>query len=84
MFFFTLAFSSVSATMLIMLRRGPVQASALASAYEPREMVTLRLERLLRNGFVERVGDRLVMTSKGMKFHGAFSALRWFFGHESN
>jgi len=81
MFIFTLAFSSVSATMLVMLRRGPVQTTALASAYDPRDMVKLRLERLLRIGFVVRDGERLVVTQKGMRYHRIFSSLRRFFGH---
>ena len=83
-FLFTLALSSVSATMLIMLRRGPVQASALASVYEPREMVTLRLDRLLKNGIVERVSGRLSVTEKGELLHRIFSGLRRFFRHESS
>lgn len=81
-FCFTLALSSVSATMLIMLRRGPVPSSALASAYEPREMVNLRLDRLISNGFAERRAGRLAVTAKGMRLHNAFAALRRFFGHD--
>lgn len=81
MFVFTLVLSSVSATMLIMLRRRSVKASAFTSAYDPREMVFLRLERLLRNGFVERVDGRLAVTSKGMTVHKAFKRLQQFLGH---
>jgi hypothetical protein len=47
--------------MLIMLRQGPVQALALASVYEPREMVKLRLDRLLKNGLIERASDRFTV-----------------------
>ena len=82
-FLFTLVLSSVSATMLIMLRQGPVQVSALASVYEPREMVNLRLDRLLKNGMVERAAGRLSLTGKGELLHRVFSSLRRFFGHES-
>jgi|SRR5579859_2892581 len=81
MFCFTLAISSVSATMLIMLRQGPVQASALASVYEPREMVKLRLDRLLKTGFIERSSGRFFMSRKGERLHRIFSDLRKFFGH---
>lgn len=82
-FLFTLVLSSVSATMLIMLQRGPVQASALASVYEPREMVKVRLDRLLKHGFVERASGRISVTEKGARLHRIFSGVRRFFGHES-
>ena len=81
-FCFTLVLSSVSATMLIMLRRGAVDASALAGAYDPRGMVKLRLDRLIKNGFIAREAERLVVTPRGMQLHRTFSALRGFFGHE--
>jgi hypothetical protein len=82
-FLFTLVLSSVSATMLIMLRRGPVQASALASVYEPQEMVRLRLDRLLEHGLVERASGRFSLTEKGERLHRVFTGLGMFFGHES-
>jgi hypothetical protein len=82
MFCFTLVLSSVSATMLIMLRTGPVATLVLASVYDPGEMVQLRLNRLLNNGFIDRVKGRLSVTAQGMKYHKAFTALRAFFGHE--
>jgi hypothetical protein len=82
-FLFTLVLSSVSATMLIMLRREPVQASALASVYEPREMVKVRLDRLIKHGFVERASGRFSVTEKGERLHRIFTGVRRFFGHES-
>jgi hypothetical protein len=81
-FSFTLVLSSVSATMLIILRGGPVQASALASVYDPREMVNLRLERLLTAGFIERASGRFLLTEKAKRLHRVFTALRRFFDHE--
>lgn len=82
MFCFTLVLSSVSATMLIMLRDGPIATLALASVYDPDKMVQLRRDRLLRNGFLERAKGRIAVTAQGMKYHKAFKALRSFFGHE--
>ena len=81
-FLFTLVLSSVSATILIMLRRGSVQPSALASVYEPREMVRLRLDRLLKSDLLERASDRFSVTEKGARLHRIFTGLRRFFGHE--
>lgn len=82
-FLFTLVISSVSATVFIMLRRGPVQASALACAYDPQEMVNLRLEGLLRTKFIERASGRFTVTGRGKRLHCIFTGLRQFFGHES-
>ena len=82
-FCFTLVLSSVSATMLILLRRGPVQASALVSVYEPEEMVSLRIDRLLKTGLIERATGRLSVTGKGKRLHRIFNGLRIFFGHGS-
>lgn len=81
-FCFTLVLSSVSATMLIMLRGGPVATRALIAVYDPEKMVKLRLDRLLQNGFLQRVQERITVTAQGMKYHKAFEALRVFFGHE--
>jgi hypothetical protein len=83
MFCFTLVLSSVSATMLIMLRDGPIAKLTLASVYDPDKMVQLRLDRLLRNGFLEHAKGRIAVTAQGMKYHKAFTALRVFFGHET-
>jgi len=81
MFCFTLVLSSVSVTMLIILRRGALAVSALTSTYDSRGMVKLRLDRLIKHGFIERKGERLVVTSRGMRLHRAFGALQLFFGH---
>ncbi len=81
LFCFTLVLSSVSATMLIMLRNGPVATRALIAVYDPDKMVQLRLDRLLQNGFLEREKGRLTVTVQGMKYHRAFKVLRGFFGH---
>ena len=82
LFFFTLAVSSVSATMLIILRKGPMQASTLERTHDSRGMVKLRLDRLIKNGFIEHKDNRLTVTAKGMRLHQTFSALRRFFRHE--
>lgn len=81
MFCFTLVLSSVSVTMLIMLRQGPVTDSSLISIYAPDEMVQLRLGRLIKTGFIEQDGRRLAVTEKGAKLHRIFFALKRFFGH---
>ena len=81
LFCFTLVLSSVSATILIMLRKGHVAKQELIAVYDPDQMVQLRLDRLLQNGFLEGGKGRLAVTVQGMKYHKAFTILRVFFGH---
>lgn len=83
MFCFTLVLSSVSVTMLIMLRQGPVTDSSLISIYAPEEMVQLRVSRLIKTGFLKQEGENLTVTIKGMKLHRIFFGLRRFFQHDS-
>ena len=81
LFCFTLVLSSVSATMLIMLRQKSIEAGVLASVYDPKEMVQIRLNRLLNNGFLDKAKGRLTVTAKGMKYHRIFTVLSAFFEH---
>jgi hypothetical protein len=81
MFCFTLVISSVSVTMMIMLRQGPIANAELASTYDTHEMVQLRVGRLIKTGLIERNGSRLAVTLKGKKLHRIFFVLRRFFGH---
>jgi len=80
-FLFTLTLSSVSATMLIMLRRGPVPPAALASVYKPAEMVQLRVERMQQQGLVRQIDGRLSAADRGRSLHRVFVSLRSFFRH---
>jgi hypothetical protein len=82
-FCFTLVLSSVSVTLLITLRRGPLAASALKVAYDPHEMVELRLTRLIKQGLIVQKGDQTAVTAAGMRLHRAFAALQRFFRHET-
>ena len=81
MFSFTLVISSISATTLAMLRRGPVPLANLSAVYRPDEMVQLRVGRLLDTGFLSSESGRVILTAKGRKTHAAFSRLSRFFGH---
>lgn len=82
-FSFTLVISSISATTLVMLRRGSVPLADLTAVYKPDEMVQLRVGRLLDTGFLRREPGRVVLTAKALKLHAAFSRLSRFFGHAS-
>jgi len=83
MFLFTLVVSSVSATILILLRRGPISESTLKAAYDPQGMVRLRLERLIKQGLITKVAEGYAVTAAGARLHRAFSALRRFFRHDT-
>lgn len=82
-FSFTLVLSSISATTLVILRRGPLPLADLSAVYKPEEMVQLRVARLLDTGFLSRESGRVVLTAKALKIHAAFSTLSRFFGHAS-
>jgi hypothetical protein len=81
-FCFTLVLSSVSVTVLILLLRGAVPLGALSARYDPRAMVTLRLDRLIQQGLVSRSEGRIAVTARGMRLHRTFTFLQRFFGHE--
>ena len=81
LFFSTLVISSVSVAMLLLLYKSPVPESELIRVHEPREMVQLRVDRLLANGFLTRSGDQLLLTEKGRRLHHTFQRLRTFFCH---
>lgn len=81
MFTFTLLIGSVSVTILLALRRGPVDVAGIASRFEPEEMVRVRIERLVSAGFVVRDGKRLLIAPKGRALHYVFFVLRRFSGH---
>jgi hypothetical protein len=80
-FCFTLAMSSISATMLIMLRQRPLQVADLVNLYKPDEMVRLRVDRLVKTGVIDLSAGRLTLTDRGRRLHAAFSILSRFFGH---
>jgi hypothetical protein len=82
-FCFTLVLSSVSVTMLILLRGGPVSVSALTTKYDPQGMVDLRLERLVQQGLIVERGGHFAVTPVGMRLHRAFAALQRFFRHDA-
>jgi hypothetical protein len=81
-FCFTLVISSVSVTMLMLLQQTPMEISTFTRTYDPREMVNLRVDRLIKYGFIERKGTQFVVGSKGMRLHRVFGILRRFFRHE--
>jgi hypothetical protein len=81
-FAFTLVLTSVSVAMLVLLRKGAIEVSALSNRYEPRGMVQLRLERLLKQQLVTRDGERIVVTAAGRRVLKTSAALRRFFRHE--
>lgn len=81
-FCFTLIISSVSAIWLRRLFRGSVETAALAEAYSPTWMVEMRLDRLVENGFLVRVGEGYQLTEKGRSLIGTFGRLRSIFKHE--
>lgn len=81
-FLFTLVHSSVSAVWLRRLRRGEIEAAALARQYDPAWMVESRLDKLVRSGLLVRTGGAYRLTDQAHRLIATFGRLRAFFGHD--
>lgn len=79
-FLFTLAVSSVSASILRTLRSGLATSGRLNELYNPGAMVGRRVDRLYRSGFLARSSMGFALTRRGRTMQGAFSVLKRFFG----
>ena len=82
-FFFTLVIGSISVATLIALRESKVEEEVFLRRADTTAMVKVRLERLVKNGFVLRTNGRYGLTGKGMRVHRVFAALRRFFRHDA-
>jgi hypothetical protein len=82
LFLSTLVHSSVSAVWLRRLRRGSMEAEAMAKLYDPAWMVASRFERLTENGFLAPAHGSHQLTPKARKVLRIFGSLRAFFGHD--
>ncbi|MCC7368889.1 MAG: hypothetical protein IT306_10730 [Chloroflexi bacterium] len=81
-FLFTLVISSVTVSMLLRLRQGPLPEAVLTEEAQSSAMVAMRLEQLERNGFIRTEGGRYVPLSSAQRLTAAFVALRTILGHE--
>lgn len=82
-FLFTLIMSSVSAIWLRRLSRGSAEQSALAEFYSAAQMVDVRVQRLVDNGFLTPDGESYRLTEKARRLIASFDRLRRFFGHDT-
>jgi hypothetical protein len=84
-FLFTMTISSISANILVLLAHKPMSVEDVRSRYDSRNMVRMRLERLVQNGFLEMDGSRkrLSPSPKGVWFTRAFTGLRILFRFSS-
>ena len=80
-FLFTLVSSSVSASLLIMLRTGSFTQMELDEHYSSTLMVDRRLDRLLATGLLGANSSGYVLTDKGRALLAVFKALKRFFRH---
>jgi hypothetical protein len=81
LFLFTLTISSVSANLLLALRRQALTEVELEEQYDSRKMVAQRLARLEALGLLGRNSDRLRPTLSGLRATARWSAFRRFFRH---
>jgi hypothetical protein len=81
LFLFTLTISSVSANLLLALRRKALTEEELEEQYDSRKMVAQRLARLEAVGLLGRSGDTLRPTPSGLRATARWAAFRRFFRH---
>jgi hypothetical protein len=81
-FIFTFAYSSISANLLVQLRRQAMDIDQIDNLYADDAMVRERIDVLQQNGFIDSSGDHIATTAKGRRFTAIFNAARQFFGHQ--
>jgi DNA-binding HxlR family transcriptional regulator len=80
-FLFTLVGSSVSASLLIRMRRGNISIAEIDRIYSSHSMVEERLETLKKHAFITRSPDGWTLTGKGKRVLVLFRTLRRIFRH---
>jgi hypothetical protein len=80
-FLFTLTLSSVSANLLLALRRQALTVAEIEKLYDSRKMVDQRLARLEALRLLRRTEDRLLPTPAGLKAKARWLSLRKIFRH---
>lgn len=83
-FIFTMAYSSVSANLLIRLRHRAMTQAEIDQLYDDRAMIRERLEGLRHTGLIEASGDAWSVTSKGLRLARLVNATQGVFGHQYN
>jgi hypothetical protein len=80
-FLFTMVSGSISVSLLLALRKGPVLVDKLPALYSSYGMISRRFEKLTKSGLLEHRRGRYMITGKGRRIVAAFQRLRLFFGH---
>lgn len=79
LFLFTMATTSISVQLLLLLRRSPLKRQEIEQRYSGRTMADLRLGRLVFTGLLDVVDGQHRPTAKGRRFAHCFFVLRSFF-----
>jgi len=78
-FLVTLVDSSISVSLLLLLRRGSSSRAEIDHLSSSRAMVASRLEKLRMNGLLRRAGSSYALTGRGLRLLVLFRVLRVFF-----
>ncbi len=81
-FLFTLALSSISANLLAKLHAESMTTAEVETLYDSRLMVSNRVERLIKSGFMDRSPSGVVISVRGKRLLRTLNRLRSFFGHD--
>ena len=72
---------SISVSLLLTLRNGPVKVEGLRALYSSKGMISRRLEKLTGAGLLEHSHGGYTITGKGRRLVAAFHRLLMFFNH---
>ena len=79
----TFAANSVSASLMIRLRRQPITADELVKSYSTRAMVERRIDQLCAGGFMMEARGQFQLLRRGKLLAQTFVIARSFFKHRS-
>ena len=84
LFCFTLVLSSVSVLLLISLREKNIEIFNLYKDSYSKEMVKIRINNLIKNSYLNKKENIILITRKGINLHNNFSKISFFFNHRKS
>ena len=74
--------ASISASLLVRLRRGAMGEEAIGKAYSSESMISIRLDRMYNTGYLVEDGDSIQLSAKGKKTASVYQSFQNFFRHD--
>ena len=74
--------ASISASLLVKLRRGTMDEKAIGKAYSSESMISVRLDRMFNNGYLVDERDSIRLSAKGKRTARIYHCFQQFFRHD--